>query len=329
MSETASLSLMISSRIPPVHTLSIAHRAESASFSRLWITEDYFRKGAFATAGAVLASTSRIPVALGVASAYVRSLPVLAMEVATLRAIFPGRFELGIGLGSQHALDTLGRSPSRKIGSLRSRLSAIRSLLAGEEVTWADEFDQAKQARLDYPEEPGKIWLAAEGPQMLLLAARAADGIVLSALSSPSSVQYISQHIANVSAQGATVPRCAFVYVCVADDEEAGFHRARRFFAGILAARRAASPTLVNSVHWPRLEPLLGEKTDRIEEALDKETVAEYIPFGTPDSCVRQLRKYVSAGLSEIALSPIAIGTIRDLEAVLPLLGDIRTNWTA
>ena len=86
---------MLSSQVPPKETVGLAQLVESARFTRLWLTEDYYRKAGFASCGAVLGSTSSLPVGLGVTSIYLRHPTVLAMEIATLHRMFSGRFEVG------------------------------------------------------------------------------------------------------------------------------------------------------------------------------------------------------------------------------------------
>ena len=52
--------LMLSSQVPPEETIGVAQLAERAGFGRIWLTEDYYRKAAFASCGAVLAATSNL-----------------------------------------------------------------------------------------------------------------------------------------------------------------------------------------------------------------------------------------------------------------------------
>ena len=50
--------LMLSSQVPPEETIGVARLAERTRFSRIWLTEDYYRKAAFASCAAVLGATS-------------------------------------------------------------------------------------------------------------------------------------------------------------------------------------------------------------------------------------------------------------------------------
>jgi len=315
------MSLMLSSAVPPDQTLAVARSAERSRYARLWITEDYFRKGAFSTAGAVLAATGGIEVGLGIASAYVRSPATFAMEIATLDAMFPGRFAAGIGLGSPRALDALGRRPDKAIGSLTGRLRTLRGLLAGADTRWRDEFDTLDGVRLDYPATtPPRLWVAAESPQMLRLAARESDGLILSALSSPGYVSWVREEIAPALAKrGVEPPIAAFVYTSVHEDEEVAFRNARELVAARLASGRAA-PTLARSGLWAEVEPLLGRPVDDVRQRLRPEVVGSFVAYGTVESCGERLLAYAAAGVDEIALAPIPVAGKLHLTEVMPLL---------
>ena len=184
-------SLMLSSQIPPEETVSVARLAERTGFPRIWLTEDYYRKAAFASCAAVLGATSRLTVGLGVTSLYLRHPTALAMEIATLHRMYGSRFEAGVGLGSPRALKGSGRMPAAVIRSTRERLAVLARLLTGEQVNWSDEFDTVGNAGLQYPAETDSpIWLGAEGPQMLALARDHADGVVFSAFSTPTYLEW-------------------------------------------------------------------------------------------------------------------------------------------
>lgn len=322
-SSSLRVSLMLSSAVPPSQTQAVAAFAERSGYHRLWITEDYFRKGAFATAGAVLAATERLQVGLGVTSAYVRHPTVLAMEVATLEAMFPGRFQAGLGMGSRRALQTIERVPDRAIASLRDRIRMLRSLLAGERVQWRDQFDAIGESELEYPAAAAPLWLAAESPQMLRLAARESDGLILSAFSSPGYVSWVREQITEaVADRRSPLPVTAFVYTSLAADEQVAYQNAVHLLSQRLAGGHI-SPTIRHSDHWEELEPLVGLPPEQIQGRLRPETVASFVNYGTVEMCRARLDAYATAGVDEVAVSPIPVQGKLDLAAVMPLLEEL------
>ena len=73
------------------------HAAEAAGVPELWIWEDCFRESAFASVGAALAWTKNLKVGLGIAPMPLRNVALMAMEIATVERIFPGRVFPGLG----------------------------------------------------------------------------------------------------------------------------------------------------------------------------------------------------------------------------------------
>ena len=103
---TDSLGLALMAHEGPERVVQWAQAAERAGFGSVWIIEDYYHPGAFTLAGAVAASTERIGVGLGVVNPYTRHPALLAMEVAALIGIAPGRIVLGLGTSNRHWIES-------------------------------------------------------------------------------------------------------------------------------------------------------------------------------------------------------------------------------
>jgi len=291
---------MLSSQIPPEETVGLARLAEDTGISRLWLTEDYYRKAGFASCGAVLGSTTTLSVGLGVASLYMRHPTTLAMEIATLHRMYGSRFEVGLGLGSPRALRGSGRMPEAVISSTRDRLAVTAELLAGEQVSWADEFDTVTEARLQYPAATGgPTWLAAEGPQMLALARTCADGVVFSAFSTRT---YLEWAMTILNKDG-PCPTVLYLHTSVHEDSDVAAQAARNIVMGRLQAGYVSS-SMRRSGFWEVVEPLLGSSPDAIEPYLTDELVSAFVVFGTPDECRHKLKAFEHTGVDEIALAP-------------------------
>jgi alkanesulfonate monooxygenase SsuD/methylene tetrahydromethanopterin reductase-like flavin-dependent oxidoreductase (luciferase family) len=154
--------------------------AESAGLAELWIWEDCFRQSAFATVGAALAWTDALRIGIGIAPMPLRNVAATAMELATIERLFPGRLLPGVGHG---VLDWMGQAGARVASPLtlmREYVPALRSLLAGDEVTTSGRYVSLDAVRLDYPPtSPPLVYAAAEGPKTLRLSGEVADGTVL------------------------------------------------------------------------------------------------------------------------------------------------------
>jgi 5,10-methylenetetrahydromethanopterin reductase len=127
-----------------------AAASERIGFDELWLVEDYFFTGAISAATAALSATERLPVGIGIVSAMVRHPAILAMEIATIARMYPGRFRPGIGLGVPAWLDQMGLRPKTQLSALRDCFTAVRDLLAGEAVT-RNAFFRFNGISLTYP----------------------------------------------------------------------------------------------------------------------------------------------------------------------------------
>lgn len=154
--------------------------AESSGLPELWIWEDCFRQSAFATVGAALAWTEALRIGIGIAPMPLRNVAATAMELATVERLFPGRLLPGVGHGVLDWMGQVGARVASPLTLMREYVPALRSLLAGEEVTAAGRYVTLEGVRLDYaPPTPPLVYAAAEGPKTLRLSGEVADGTVL------------------------------------------------------------------------------------------------------------------------------------------------------
>lgn len=158
---------------------------------------------------------------------------------------------------------------------------------------------------------------------MLRLAAREADGLILSALSSPGYLTWVQEQIAAaLAARPRPLPVTVFLYTSVHEDEDIARHHAHEFVAARLATGRAGR-TLRHSGHWDEVEPLLGLPAEQVRPRLRAEVVEAFVLYGTAQSCRQRLRAYAEAGVDEVALAPIPVGGVLDLAAAMPQLAQL------
>ncbi len=174
---------------PPEALRDAALAAEAAGVPELWLWEDCFRESAFAAASAVLAWTTTLRVGIGVAPMPLRNVAITAMEIATLERLFPGRLIPGVGHGVLSWMAQVGARVASPLTLMREYVPALRSLLAGEEVTVAGRYVTLDHVRLDWPPAQAPAVVAAgEGPKTVRLTGQVADGTVLPGGSNPERV---------------------------------------------------------------------------------------------------------------------------------------------
>jgi alkanesulfonate monooxygenase SsuD/methylene tetrahydromethanopterin reductase-like flavin-dependent oxidoreductase (luciferase family) len=127
---------------------------------------------------AMAAVTSRVELGTLVASTSFRSPGLVAKLAATLDDVAGGRVLLGVGCGwHEPEYRAFGYPFDHRVGRFEEALVAIRGLLDGNRVTSAGRWWSLQDAViLPSPRRRVPIVVAAEGPRMLALAARHADG---------------------------------------------------------------------------------------------------------------------------------------------------------
>src|ERR1700754_304966 len=121
----APVGVVLGSALAPERLPRLAQLAAQGGFCELWFAEDYFFTGGISGAAAALAATDEIPIGLGVVSAMVRHPALLAMEIATIDRMFPGRLHPGIGTGVPAWMRQMGVKPRSPLSALRESVITV------------------------------------------------------------------------------------------------------------------------------------------------------------------------------------------------------------
>ncbi len=186
MTETTvpALGVVLVPTLPPEALRPLAAAADR-HLDELWLWEDCFTESSIAAAGAALAWTERVRVGIGLAPVPLRNVALLAMELATLHRLFPGRLLPGIGHGVQEWMGQVGARAASPLTLLREHAEALRLLLDGAEVSVSGRYVTLDRVRLDWPPEAGTpLLVGGTGPRTLELAGRVGDGIIIGSVTS-------------------------------------------------------------------------------------------------------------------------------------------------
>jgi 5,10-methylenetetrahydromethanopterin reductase len=240
------LAVAANGHAPAGETLALARACDALPVSEMWITEDYYERGAFSVAGAVLAVTTRLAVGIGVVNPWTRHPVLTAMETAALAEIGPGRVVLGLGASNARWMgEQLGLPYERPLARLLDSVSIVRAALAAEPVDreWGGRRLAARLAFV--PPGPIPVALGVKGERALRAAAEVADILLLSALSSPDYVRWVRTIV------GPRPRLDVLVGVSIDDDAALARERIRPFVATYLGVHGDQPITRVAGIDPP------------------------------------------------------------------------------
>ena len=144
----------------PVRELEVfSRRIEEMKYDSIWVTE-FTGRDPYTTAAHVLARTSSITVATGIANIYAHDAVVAAQNRQTLAELSDGRFVLGLGVSHPPMAQMHGLPWIAPYTKMRDYLDTM------------DATTVASPA----PTSPAPIWIAANGPKLLGLVAERLQG---------------------------------------------------------------------------------------------------------------------------------------------------------
>ena len=173
-------------RLPPMgvrDNLELAKYADRLGVDSSWVIETRLTADAVTPLSAYAAVTERMRMGTAVIPLWTRNPALIAQTFATLDANAPGRIILGIGAWWEPLATQVGVKRERAIRAMREVVEAVRLLLKRDApVTYLGDYVHLDNVFLDHDGGGGhdvKIYVAAVGPQMLRLAGRIADGVIL------------------------------------------------------------------------------------------------------------------------------------------------------
>ncbi|WP_435098902.1 5,10-methylenetetrahydromethanopterin reductase [Halarchaeum sp. P4] len=232
--------------IPVSEVRELGVRAEGAGFETIYSSCHYNNRDPFAALALLADATEDVRLGPGVANPYEVHPVRLASQVATLDEHSGGRAVCGLGAGDRSTLRNLGVERERPLRRVLETMQVARELWAGERVSHDGTF-AATDAGLNYAEEVSEVpvHVGAQGPHMLRMAAKHADGVLFNA-SHPRDVAWANERVAEGLAERpesrGDFEFAVFASVSVAEEREAAREAARPPVAFI--AGGAADPVL-------------------------------------------------------------------------------------
>jgi phthiodiolone/phenolphthiodiolone dimycocerosates ketoreductase len=268
---------------------------------------------AVAAAAAVL--TKNVPIATSVVDTVRRHPSLLAQTALTIDHLSRGRFILGLGSGETENTVPYGFDFSKSVSRFEEALQVIRLLWQTDgPVDFSGRFYSLHHARLDTEPFEGRfprMWLAANGPRMLEITGRYADGWWPGGVYSPE--EYADKlKVIRASAERAgrdpmsIVP--AYIWTCFIGDDaelaeifEAPLIKAYvlQIPASVMRARGFEHPLGDGWRGFQDINPavLPRERIVAMLKEVRTEALLSIVPHGTPRQIANILTGYIDAGL--------------------------------
>ncbi|MFF5184945.1 LLM class flavin-dependent oxidoreductase [Streptomyces sp. NPDC000345] len=267
-----------------------ARQVEALGADDLWVVEDLGWNGGLSAAAVALGATQRLRVGIGIAPAPLRSPALLAMEIATLARVFPGRLVAGVGHGVREWMAQVGVAPRSPLSLLEETITSVRALLRGERVELEGREVRLDGVRLVHP--PADVPPVVAGvvrPRSLELSGRVADGTLIAEGHGPADME----NIRALTAKGGAGPEhslTVFSFACVGDDPA--------------EVSRTLHPHTEGHGAW------LGRPQEEV-----------FTVSGTPEQAAARVGELTAAGADTVVLRFVGDEPLRQLEAVLAAAG--------
>jgi 5,10-methylenetetrahydromethanopterin reductase len=303
----APVGVAFTSETQPEELRGAVQAAEDLGFSEVWLPEDYFFTGGMVGAAAALSVTQEIKVGLGIVSAMVRHPGLLAMELATLSRLYPGRVLPGIGLGVPYWLGQMGLMPKSSLTAMRECVTQTRRLLDGESVSDDGKVFHFENVQLFHPaKEKLPLYMGIVGPKMLALSGEIADGTVVGVTSSPEYLRWARERI-NEGAErggrdGADHKIAAYAIFSMDSDSKEAKRKARAQVAFYLGIMGVCGYTEAYGISDDVRAMIDEHGVDGLEPHVPDEWIDGLSISGTPDECAEGIQRFLDAGADSVSL---------------------------
>lgn len=265
-----------------------------------------------------------------VASPHGRHPVAAANLLASVHEMTGGRVFFGAGTGGSGATATGGKAAT--IEELRAYILALKSLMRGEQASWADLSIPAVSGAAQVP-----IYVSGYGPAAMRLAGEIADGVILAVGASPELIASYRGHVTvGAESAGRTIDDIEFwtlSRVSVRDSRDEAIDDVKANLAS--GAAFGLKSTVQMATVPEEFRAAVAELQERYDSRhhvvwdgpnarlVDELGLRDYLAgrfgvVGTPQECLHQVEAMREAGISGILVPAVD----RDSEGVLTRFAD-------
>jgi len=252
--------------------------------------------------------TKHIRLGTAVTNMVYRDPTVLAGSAATVNEISDGRALLGLGTGDGPVY-SLGRKAT-PMARFEEGLREIRELFQGKPITVSTGKVALRIGKIPVP-----LYVSVEGPRGLRVAGRAADGVILGTGFDLPVLQWARERISEGAKEaGRPVSDIDIIVagmICVDADGDRARAIVRRRLANRAHHNFRFTLETVPPEELPAIKRFMDafDITKPLEDRIDPALVSDYLLqrfsiAGTPEECVRRVRRLEAAGVNRLMLTP-------------------------
>ena len=291
---------------PVLEAVAIGQAADRRGYESLWVGE-MMTLDAFALAGAIAQSTSRITLTVGPLPAGVRGPAALALGVASVSAIGRRPAHLALGASTPTVVARWhGRPWKATVRRMIETVEAVRPILRGERSRFRGAEVATEGFRLAAGAQPETtITVAAFGPKMLAAAAVIADRVVVN-LVTVAQLARIREalRVAAAAAGRPAPPLTAWVPAVITPGAAALAELTRQLV--LYVGQPGYGEMFADAGHGEVVAlARSGAHPSAVAEAITPDLVRTVCLTGTAETLRAGLAAYAEAGADEVAVVPV------------------------
>jgi len=299
-------------------------QSEKAGFDYLWITDHFNNRNVYVTLSLAATYTDKIRLGPGVTNPYMVHPVITAQAVASLDEIAPGRVICGLGVGDKTTLEMMSVPQRNPLATMREAVAVIRGMCRGDPLRHDGEIYNIDGARFLFGVKHRiPIFVGAQGPKMLGLAAELGDGVLINA-SHPADVGSAKKFVDEGMSRSGKKPSELAVAVYTSFSIDSSEKSAVKAALPVVAYIVAGCPPAILERHGIEeasaasiKDLIVHERWKEAFSAVTPEMIEAFCVCGTPEKCTEKISELLKLGVTQFVVgSPIGPNIRRSVDLV-------------
>ncbi len=226
------IDVILDARASAVELAELGRLAEEVGIRGVWVSSLLDSRDPFTNLSVLATTTQRLLLGAIAVNPFDIHPVRIASSLMTLNELAGGRARIVIGGGGE-ALDAVGIKPLRRVRAVAECVDIIKAAASGENVDYSGELYEVHNLRFGWlSAPPPPVFVGASMAQMLRMAARVADGSMMSDMPVPlaaAAIETLDQALTENGKQRPGFQTHAFAAWHLYDDRERAVKEARQW----------------------------------------------------------------------------------------------------